>query len=507
MSSRRFLGPLDAAADDRLRDHFVSLPEMRPLFSPESHIVYGSKGVGKTALRRVITELQAASFFATGTIDLESLSFQRIHVELNRLSETTGSNITTLARSIWRNVILMYGLELIRDKISDAEMRRRIDCLLTEEHFTDPDAPNRVLSQVERFFERLGNFGLTSAKPNMALPVVNRPRTVSLDKFPPTEEGAVLMADLCRLLAGLNKPVAICIDGFDSIVERETESRNAVFAGLIDAIYQLSSDRSLAAAFCVKAFLPKELTHEARGLIWDADKYLYNTRFLHWREASLKEFIIKRLTPYVRVPRKPGALFEVIWHEFMPVSVRNPVHNIDEPSFSYIARHTQFRPRQLLYHVQRILDTWDERSDRFRVDGSFIPSVVSASNRDLAEAAANQLEYARPNVSTFLRSFGGSSNTISYGDCFSKIQRIFGSEKAEAREVFDELFDFGVLGIARRENIGKSPTTIKVRFTYAGDAVSRIQPADDDVVAVCPMFHDYCGCTQSAYGAVQPSAV
>jgi replication-associated recombination protein RarA len=105
MSSRRFLGPLDAAEDEKFREHFVRQDQLRALVSDESHIVYGAKGGGKTALRRALTEIENAAFYATGTIDLDTLSFQRVHVELEKACQATGADVMSLARATWRNVI------------------------------------------------------------------------------------------------------------------------------------------------------------------------------------------------------------------------------------------------------------------------------------------------------------------------------------------------------------------------------------------------------------------
>jgi hypothetical protein len=383
-------------------------------------------------------------------------------------------------------------------------MRERIDDALKVERFSKSDALSGVFGQVRRFFERLGSVGLDD-QPSASSEMVEA-RRITIDRFPPTPQLERLIDDACRAVARSNKIVAICIDGFDSIVDHEPASRRAVFAGLIDAIYRISRDPVLSKALCVKAFLPKELTHEARAVVWDADKYIYNTVHLHWDEDNLKEFILKRLVPHLRGSRKTD--FTPVWQEFMPSTVHNVVHDIDEQTFSYILRHTQSRPRQVLYQVQNILDRWDERSSLPRVDGSFIPSAVAAANRKLAERVVNQLEYARPGMVTFMRSFGGATSTITFAECFSKIERMFTTgSPLKTREIFDELFDFGVLGIARRESVSEGRSTVKARFSYAGEDVTPVHPSDDDIVAVCPMFHDFCGCMPSLYGAVIPSAV
>ena len=54
---RRFLGELDAAKDQYFKNHFVESLDIELLNTERSDIVFGAKGVGKTALRRALTEL------------------------------------------------------------------------------------------------------------------------------------------------------------------------------------------------------------------------------------------------------------------------------------------------------------------------------------------------------------------------------------------------------------------------------------------------------------------
>lgn len=110
MSSKRFLGPLDAADDVDFKYHFISPDEVDAILTAESDVIYGGKGIGKTALRRAITELYRDRFLAAGTIDLNNLNFQRIYQELQRLEKATGEDTIALAWATWRNVIVMYFL-------------------------------------------------------------------------------------------------------------------------------------------------------------------------------------------------------------------------------------------------------------------------------------------------------------------------------------------------------------------------------------------------------------
>jgi hypothetical protein len=204
MTSVRFLGPLDADEDERFRDHFVPQDLLRALVSNESNIVYGAKGGGKTALRRALTEIENASFFTTGTIDLDALSFQRVHVELAKVCEATGADIMSLARATWRNVIALFFLEIVSDRVAttNADLRERIDAVLKDERFSKAEPLNGVFSQARRFLERLGNVGLNGDAADFDAAETRR---ITVDRFPPTPQLERLLDDVCRVIAHSQK--------------------------------------------------------------------------------------------------------------------------------------------------------------------------------------------------------------------------------------------------------------------------------------------------------------
>jgi replication-associated recombination protein RarA len=72
------LSSLSAEEDKEFHFHFVETKYLKRLVSYESDIIYGTKGVGKTALRRALAELNGDFFFSTITIDLDSISFEAV---------------------------------------------------------------------------------------------------------------------------------------------------------------------------------------------------------------------------------------------------------------------------------------------------------------------------------------------------------------------------------------------------------------------------------------------
>lgn len=503
--SRRFLGDLDAANDRDFENHFFESTDLARILSSDSDVIYGSKGVGKTALRRALAELKSSYFFATKTIDLDHISFNAVHIALSKLKDTTQTEIATLSRNTWRNVLAMYCLEAVAETLPDTHrLKKRIEQLCEQEGFEGADSNNNLMSQIERFLIMIAQAGLEEDAPT-PLGLSKKQRNV-VNIFPSNPEVHATLRECTNVIERSGKYVLLCLDGFDSIVDHTSESRRAIFAGLIDAIHKSSRD-PLLAGFCFKAFLPQELTEEAQSAVWDADKHLLNTHYLRWTDSDFQSFLKKRLLTY---SKSRSSNFMDVWHEFMPDKVRNESHGTEETSFAYVLRHTLYRPRQVLTHLQKILDKWDEASSSFRIDPSFIPPVVAATNYELARNVAAQLEIRHPGLTNFLQSWNGMPITTTANEFQERLLRIFKYlEASEVNIVFDDLFNFGIFGIASRQATeGSQQTTF--RFGFVGDRLARnINTSVDQntLLAFSPMFREFCGCTPSEFGIVVPVEV
>jgi hypothetical protein len=505
-NERRYLGPVSAERDERFEDHFVASIDLTRLLRPQSDVVYGSKGVGKTALRRALTELHCDQFYTTKTVNLKRLSFAQVHKALEDLGKASSTELPNLARNMWQNVLALYGLEAIGASLpSNHPTKTKIETLFKSLDDTDEDPSSRLVGYIDRLLLRFGQVGLENgSRTALSVPI----KSMSLlSEFPSDPRVKGLLTECSALVTPTGKVVLLCLDGFDSIVDRTAAARTAIFAGLIDAIFETIQDPELSSMFAYKAFLPQELTRAAHVMVWEADKYLGHAHYLRWSEDDFGAFLRKRLIRYAKT-RSSG--FLDVWHDFMPEKIRNDQHRFDEASFNYILRHTLYRPRQVLIHVQEILDLWDARSDKFRVDPSFVPTVVASMNQTLAQMVVNQLELDHPGLNAFMKSWRGRKNTVTVGEFQDRIRKIFGiSDTLESLEFFDTLFNFGIFGVAERRDLSLTTQQARFRFDYVGDGVTpgvHFSLDDKDVVAFSPMFHEFCGCIPSEFGAIIPVA-
>jgi hypothetical protein len=501
-ANRRFLGDLDAEGDEHFSNHFVESLDLDRILTKKSDIIYGSKGVGKTALRRALTEINEPYYFATKTIDLAQISFLQVHDALTKLKDTAKTEVVTLARNTWRNILAMYCLEAVLPKVSSG-LRKQLEETLDREGFRSPDSNNRLISYIERLLVLIAD--AASDNPSEKTPLgLNETQRSLLTAFPSNPLIADRLRNCHATIRQSDKSVVVCIDGFDSIVDHTPESRRAIFAGLIDAIHKCSKDELFAGVFCFKAFLPQELADDALDLVWDQDKLFDRTHYLRWSESHFQSLVHKRLIAY---SKRKSRDFQDIWLEHMPPKVRNSSHQLEENSFSYILSHTLYRPRQVLAHLQAIFNNWDSLSGSPRVDPTFIPGVVANTNYELSRSVISQIEVKHPGITAFFQSWNGAPNTMMVGDFQDRLRRIMGYTIPDSHTVFNDLFNFGVIGLTPIRSATERAPQNYFRFGFVGDRMSRnVHTTVDatDLLALSPMLHEYCGCAPSEFGAVIP---
>jgi hypothetical protein len=106
---------------------------------------------------RALTELHSQSYFGTATIDLDKLSFERVHRALESLKTASRADLPTLASNMWRNVLVLYGLEVVAEALPDKHpLHRDIKALLEDDGFTGAGSNNRLLGYIEHIIERIG---------------------------------------------------------------------------------------------------------------------------------------------------------------------------------------------------------------------------------------------------------------------------------------------------------------------------------------------------------------
>tara|TARA_R110001599_G_scaffold3619_2_gene19958 strand:- start:1998 stop:3524 length:1527 start_codon:yes stop_codon:yes gene_type:complete len=500
---KRDLGAMEAHSDPKFKQHFIEVQDLLSILDDDSDIVFGLKGSGKSALCRALHELKKDEFLATKIINLDDLSFTQIHQALVSLQATTHKELIKLSSMTWRNVLLIYSIEAYVDTLDKNDsLRTEVDSLLSRKSYKNHKSNSRVLSFIQNLISRIAELGFDSSEDSVLS--LNKMQLDELDK-PFDGELVSTFEVILDKLAGEPKKVLICLDGFDSIIDHSEESRKAIFSGLVDAIYKNAKDNSINHNFVYKAFLPRELTDGVRNSHFDSDKFIFNRHYLGWTSNEFKKLISKRIKPYCKAKNND---FDSLWDEHMPKKIKNSVHGVEENTFEYILRHTLYRPRHLLIHLQYIFDEWDKNNHQYKVDPSSIPKIVSRTNKKLAELISGELEYAIPGITQFLHSWNSISCTVTFEMFVKRMNRLFGlTDLSETRELFDKLFNIGILGYFKKaEFTNKSNDKMSCVFAYSnGDLGKRLiynSLESDDIIALSPIFQEYCGCNYAKYGYI-----
>ncbi len=508
----RPLGSGSAEHDRRFAEHFVATLEFNGLANDDCVIVFGAKGSGKTALMRALQEFYADRFATVHGVRLDDLKFGPLFAQLKKLDSASNHGVVSIARSMWRNVIAIYALEaILATNLLDQKKRTQTKKYLQSGGYLGTGATQKLSSHLERVWKLIDRWSRdTESQGEHTLDAFTPKQHAIITAFPSDNQLSSLLVDSMKIVKSANTPILLCIDGLDSIIEHSIESRNIIFAGLIDAAYKCVSDPLLSGWLNLKILLPKELAHGARRHLRDLDKAEQFIRNIHWGKADLAEFLRRRLDDHVKIKGRP---FEEVWKEYFPEKVRNESHGFEEETFHYILRHTFYRPRQVLFHIQGLLDKWDASSlsGRFRVDPSFIPKAIAEGNISLTEYIVNELELDFPNLDQFLRSFRGVSCVQPWSEVRSRMERFLGLSGAELEQGFTDLYNYGLVGIRQHlspdEPAMSSRRIARYQFGFMTPRVRANvdwQLANDSEIALAPMVKDFCGCKASISGVVVP---
>jgi hypothetical protein len=510
-AGRRYLGSISAEHDNRFAQHFVESPEFAMLLQDGCMIVTGAKGSGKTAVMRALGDIYAARYAQVHAVKLDGLRFGPLFAALQKLHEASNQGLVAIARSAWQNVIAIYVLEGLLDS-RHLETRQRTDVrkYLRETGHLGTPATDKFAGHLERIWRLIAKWSREHERSETAPLLGLTPRQQGIvSAFPSDEKLDGLLKSSLDGMRKSGKRFLLCFDGLDSVVEYSIDSRDYIFAGLIDAVYKSATHPLLIDCLSLKVLIPKELAHGARRRLRDLDKQEQYFQAIHWNESNLAEFLRRRMEEHTRVKNRP---FAEVWREYFPDRVRNDAHGVDEDTYHYLLRHTLYRPRQLLLHAQSILNAWDARTPAapFKVDPTFIPRVVGETNYRLAEYFVNELVLDFPNLEAFLKSFRGLPSVMPWSEIPDRLQRYLRVEPHNVEEAFMDLYNYGLFGLLGSTVTGDGRRgQNSFRFAFMTPNVERHVVGtltDRSLVALAPMFVEYCGCKVSPVGVVQPSA-
>jgi len=464
---------------------FDETPFNEPSLDEECYLIVGRRGSGKSALAHYFsfqTRIPNASCIRIEEPELYREFIHRIEKADQTLpSEVLVPWLTSLwSFAIWSLLFEHFGLTRGEARESKAEAAPSLK--------RDGSADKVLLRIIH----------------SLASP---RSRTESLLKRARTKTEDAHFAELKAkvLKRSANAPVIVAIDTLEKYDITNIALMNTLSA-LVHCVSQMC-DECAGRGVYVKVFLPGEIFPylEDRYLL-NPTKVIRNPEFLLWRPRDLLRLICWRFVTLLGHRRDKLSLmdqrsldkmvaldwkdsrkvYKEVWVKFFGEFVQNS-QGIREETWSYVLRHTQMRPRQLITICNSIAEM-ARREDRFlQYSEKNIRDGIADAEIRLAGEILNSYSEVFPNVDKIVDALTGAPKILE-GRTFDSLasrSRPWWDAGMYSLDAFRQvLADVGVIGVLEP----KSASEVHARFSYA--IKNRLHVMSEDTCVIHPMFYE-----------------
>lgn len=168
----------------------------------------------------------------------------------------------------------------------------------------------------------------------------------------------------------------------------------------------------------LKVFVSAEVfPHLVTSVISNPLKFVKDPLFLFWRPKDLLRFICWRwymylldnnhISPGMEIDfDKPQQMMQKLWTPYFGNEIRNSSGHI-EPSFPYILRHTQLRPRQLVIICNKLFSLAASQGEFPQITSQAIIEAIASVEFDLANEIINSYKKIYENADRILDALTG----------------------------------------------------------------------------------------------------
>jgi len=310
------------------------------------------------------------------------------------------------------------------------------------------------------------------------------------------------------------------------------KARWKTYAGLLTLLSTFNEGKvALQARYCVPAEQYIFLRERSTAIL----KHLSKIQVLHWSSGEILSALAHRYMVYLQLHRKnrngmryqklkdieiytrDGA-FEFFNQVFEP-RVRNS-RGYDEDTVTYLLRHTQLLPRQIIIYVNEAIHlalSEDPATDLTRLESRFVKQAIHNKEGLLAIEVVDSYASVFPEGKDMMRAVARLPVITSVGDIKTHWAE-YGAKKVlskysafpevvvEADRFIRFLTEVGIIGRATLQSEPEPGSYASAAFEYT--MPERLMFSDADKVAVHPLFCSHCDQQQcielDPYKAVYP---
>lgn len=383
------------------RYYFENSQFGKKVLSRQTYLIVGRRGAGKSSLIEYFSFYNKRKHRQTRCIDVSEPEIYQVVLEkVARILQENSDFPTPKIKVLWEYVIWA----LIFKEYSDKEdIIRAAD--LFDYRDENKTTPSRIIlkviqSVVSRF---------TGINKNEIEDILD-------DIKEKISSGVFEKAKLRVLEYSRYEEAIIAIDSIE-----DYPVSNSAMMSSIASLIEFASEFNLQ--YCsqglhLKIFVSAEVyPHLITSVISNPLKFVQEPLFLHWRPKDLLRFICWRWYMFLKDTRqidgelevdfdKPQQTMEKLWTPYFGSTITNGA-GFEEPSFPYILRHTQLRPRQLVIICNKLFSISCGSDNTPHVTSETIREAISSCEFDLANEIINAYKKIYENADRILDALTG----------------------------------------------------------------------------------------------------
>lgn len=448
------LGNIDATYDDLLNeDTFVQTACYGKVLDDKNYIIVGRKGVGKTALARMIPsrECNNPSWKAICLASTPNVHFSDLAESLETHDTLKNISSPDFFYQLWEHFILTNCMKLIVRTCGKSPYTG-VFATMYEYLKGIGQADLDFVSTVARLCTSL----VECVAPSLSLGIVNlkvgsgdRIRTI----FDRQHNYGAAVSALRDALRSETFRILYLIDGIDENIMKDS-SPDVVFH-FVSQLLALARDvnygsttahlPNFARHITVKAFIPTDIYSwlEMRH----ADKFRQYKYELTWTHDELREMFRRRLSEICRLGNMP---FENVLHKYFGGSIYDTFGNRRDV-FTYVVDHTFGRPRDIM-NLYRELKSLLAPEQKISVAAAYkaIAEYISLT----IDTIIDEYKFVRPDLDEILLKFDKSNSILTYDDILFAVasKEIVALNLNEVHRVIHMLYEIGLFGILRYDS-------------------------------------------------------
>jgi len=455
--------------------YFDQIPFNRAAIRRETYLIIGRRGSGKTALSNYFSFQKKIHDPLFIDVD-EPKRYKQVLEKISTLSGVGGDESTTEAEEFWLYLIWCIVFSKTREFSSEIESAC-VPCAINE---SNSGYLNSVVNYItDTLIDR----------------ETNTNGSVVLSEEMDSESFTSAIKSVVKYAKKRN--IIIAIDTLEKYNTSNAALMSAV-AGLVQAAAKLNNQYSFAGIH-IKVFVSGEIfPHLLEGPLSNTLKSVKHPVHMVWRARDLLRLIVWRFSRFLLQHElvdavtmgslnwdDPQEVRNMMWTPYFGKEIKN-ANGYTEDTFSYVVRHTQMRPRQLILMCNKI-------SQCAIRDGSFphfsresIIAGVREGEEELTNEVFNSYSEVYPNAADIIQALHGLDRVFDGSEldrCAPDTANHWGYPSYSSSAFIKLLLELGIIGKVVRDS---TEGHYEVEFQYAQK--SRIFITNKHKCAIHPMF-------------------